>query len=147
VVWLASAVLWPVAVRDRRRDVGAAHRRNNPRHRPIADRAAVRRVVSNRSFRRRPGAANAVAQRYAITSRVSAARKQQDHALGEVTERNTQDTAFLEVAVRGSAPHQTWVTGVAFERATLDPHNRPEFSYAYSAPGIFGKMTCRFSLG
>lgn len=39
--------------------------------------------------------------------------------------------------MRGSAPRQTWVAGVAFERATLDPHERPEFAYTYNVPGFF----------
>jgi iron complex outermembrane receptor protein len=78
-----------------------------------------------------------VARRYVFTSRFSATRKQQDHVLGEIKEHTAQDTLFLEVAMRGSAARQTWVAGAAFERATLDLRERPEFSYAYNAPGVF----------
>ena len=48
-----------------------------------------------------------------------------------------QDTVFAELALRGSASRHTWVGGVAFERATLDPRERPEFAYTYNVPGLF----------
>jgi iron complex outermembrane receptor protein len=78
-----------------------------------------------------------VADRYVVTARLSATRKQQDHVLGEINEHHRQDTLFAELAVRGSANRQTWVGGAAFERATLDPRQRPEFWYAYNAPALF----------
>ncbi len=78
-----------------------------------------------------------VAGRYLLTARFSAMRKQQDHVLGETNEHNRQDTVFAEFAVRGSASRHTWVGGAAFERAILDPRERPEFSYVYNVPGLF----------
>jgi iron complex outermembrane receptor protein len=78
-----------------------------------------------------------VAGRYLLTARFSATGKQQDHVLGEINEDDRQDTVFTELALRGSGSRQTWVGGVAFERATLDPRERPEFAYTYNVPGLF----------
>jgi iron complex outermembrane receptor protein len=78
-----------------------------------------------------------VAGRYMVTARLSATRKQQDHVLGDISEHDRQDTIFAELAVRGRARRHTWVGGVAFERATLDPRQRPGFSYTYNVPGFF----------
>ena len=80
-----------------------------------------------------------VADRYVLTARFSATRKQQDHVLGEINEDDRQDTVFAELAIRGSAKRQTWVGGIAFERATLDSRQRPDFSYTYNAPGLFAQ--------
>ena len=57
--------------------------------------------------------------------------------LGEINETIGQDTVFTELALRGSGSRQTWIGGVAFERATLDPRERPEFAYTYNVPGLF----------
>ena len=54
------------------------------------------------------------AGRYVLTARVSATRKDEDYLRGDVRERDLQDTVFAELAVRGTAPRQTWVDGVAF---------------------------------
>ena len=76
-----------------------------------------------------------VAEQYVVTARFSATRRQQDHEVGDVPEHDAQDTVFAKLAVRGTAPRQTWVGGVAFERAALDPRERPAFAYAYNVPG------------
>jgi outer membrane receptor for ferrienterochelin and colicins len=39
--------------------------------------------------------------------------------------------------MRGTAPRQTWVGGVAFERSTLAPRHEPQFAYQYNVPGLF----------
>ena len=54
-------------------------------------------------------------------------------------ERDLQDTVFAEMAMRGTAPRQTWVAGVAFERSTLDARDQPQFSYGYNVPGLFAQ--------
>jgi len=76
-------------------------------------------------------------RRYVLSVRMSATHKSQDHQLGDIAERNTQSTLFSEVSLRGSAPRQTWVGGVAFERSTLDPRDTPQFAYDYNVPGLF----------
>jgi iron complex outermembrane receptor protein len=48
-------------------------------------------------------------------------------------------TIFSEATVRGTAPRQTWVAGVAFERSTLTPHDQPVVAYAFNAPGFFAQ--------
>jgi iron complex outermembrane receptor protein len=78
-----------------------------------------------------------VASRYLLTARLSATRRNGTHRVGETLERDTQDTVFTEVAVRGTARRQTWVAGAAFERSTLNPRDQPVFAYAFNAPGIF----------
>jgi iron complex outermembrane receptor protein len=78
-----------------------------------------------------------VAQRYILTARVSATHKDEDYLRGDVRERDLQNTVFAELAVRGTAPRQTWVAGAAFERSTLDPRDDPRFAYQYNVPGLF----------
>jgi outer membrane receptor for ferrienterochelin and colicins len=78
-----------------------------------------------------------LAQRYVLTMRVSATHKNQNHLRGDLPEHDIQDTVFAEVSLRGTAPRQTWVGGLAFERSTLDPRNQPQFAYAYNVPGLF----------
>jgi len=78
-----------------------------------------------------------VAGRYVLTARMSATGKDEDYLRGDVREHDIQDTFFAELAVRGTAPRQTWVGGVAFERSTLDPRNEPRFAYQYNVPGVF----------
>ncbi len=84
-----------------------------------------------------------VAERYVLTARFSVTRKQEDHTLDDTLEHNAHDTVFSELAVRGTAPRQTWVAGVAFERATLDPSGRPDLGYAFNVPGVFAQDDVR----
>ncbi len=78
-----------------------------------------------------------VAGRYVLTARVSATRKDEQHVRGAEPEDDVEDTFFTELAIRGTAPRQTWVAGVAFERSTLDPRHQPRFAYRYNVPGLF----------
>jgi TonB-dependent receptor-like protein len=78
-----------------------------------------------------------IAKRYVLKARLSATRRDEDHQLGDLFERNLQDTLFTEIAVRGTATRQTWVGGVAFERSTLDPLDQPQFGYVFNVPGVF----------
>lgn len=72
-----------------------------------------------------------------LTFRLSATRKTERHEFGDVPENDIQDTFFTELALRGTAPRQTWVAGLAFERSTLDPRDEPAFAYAFNVPGAF----------
>ena len=78
-----------------------------------------------------------LAGRYVVTARMSATSKDEDYLRGDVREHDVQDTFFAELALRGTAPRQTWVGGVAFERSTLDPRDEPRFAYQYNVPGVF----------
>jgi len=80
-----------------------------------------------------------VAQRYILTARVSVTHKTGAHVLGDLREDDAQSTVFSEVALRGTAPRQTWVGGLAFERSTLDARDQPAFNYAYGVPGVFAQ--------
>src|SRR5207245_1878934 len=57
----------------------------------------------------------------------------------ERAEHDILDTIFTEAALRGTAPHQTWVAGVAFERSTLEPRDQLMYAYAYNVPGVFAQ--------
>jgi iron complex outermembrane receptor protein len=72
-----------------------------------------------------------------LTFRLSTTRKTERHHFGDVPEHDIQDTLFTELALRGTAPRQTWVAGLAFERSTLDPREEPAFAYAFNVPGAF----------
>src|SRR3954464_1602804 len=78
-----------------------------------------------------------VAGRYVLTARMSATAKDEDYLRGDVREHDLQDTFFAEAAVRGTAPRQTWVAGVAFERSTLDSRDEPRFGYQHNVSGVF----------
>jgi iron complex outermembrane receptor protein len=77
--------------------------------------------------------------RYVVTARAAIARQRHDHEFGEVLERDHHDTAFVEVAIRGTAGRQTWVGGVAVERDAYTPRDVPQFEYAFVVPGAFGQ--------
>jgi iron complex outermembrane receptor protein len=81
--------------------------------------------------------AQAPVARYMLTARVSATRKDGRHVMGDQPEHDVQDTFFTELALRGTAPRQTWVGGIAFERSTLDPRDQPQFAYTFNVPGVF----------
>jgi outer membrane receptor for ferrienterochelin and colicins len=78
-----------------------------------------------------------IRQRQVLTFRFSATRKRERHHIGDDPEHDVQDTLFTELALRGTAPRQTWVAGVAFERSTLDPRDQPAFAYTFNVPGLF----------
>ena len=80
-----------------------------------------------------------VNDRYVITARAAWARQSHDHQFGDVPEADRHDTAFGEVAIRGSAGRQTWVAGLAIERDAYTAYDVPRFDYAFTAPGVFGQ--------
>jgi len=75
--------------------------------------------------------------RYVVTARAAFARQSHDHQFGEVLEHDRHDTAFGEVAVRGTAGRQTWVSGLALERDAFASRDVPQFDYAFTVPGAF----------
>jgi outer membrane receptor for ferrienterochelin and colicins len=86
--------------------------------------------------------AGAVAQflvrgRYVVLARAAVARQSHDHQFGEVLERDRHDTAFGEMAVRGTAGRQTWVAGFAIERDAYTASDVPQFDYTFIVPGVF----------
>jgi outer membrane receptor for ferrienterochelin and colicins len=78
-----------------------------------------------------------VKRRYVTTARAAVSRQSHDHQFGEVGERDRHDTAFGELAVRGTAGPQTWVGGFAIERDAYTPRDVPELAYAFTVPGVF----------
>jgi outer membrane receptor for ferrienterochelin and colicins len=75
--------------------------------------------------------------RYVVTGRAAVARQSHDHQFGEIPERDRHDTAFGEVAVRGTAGRQTWVAGLAIERDSYTSRDVPQHDYTFTVPGAF----------
>jgi iron complex outermembrane receptor protein len=76
---------------------------------------------------------------HVLTARFSATHKDDHHHLGEIAEHNLQTTVFSELVLRGAARRHTWVAGAAYERTTLDSRERPDLTFAYNVPGLFGQ--------
>jgi outer membrane receptor for ferrienterochelin and colicins len=83
--------------------------------------------------------------RYVVTARAAVARQSHDHQFGDVLERDHHDTAFGEVAVRGSTGRHTWVGGIAVERDAYTPRDVPRFEYAFWVPGGFAQYDVTLS--
>jgi iron complex outermembrane receptor protein len=77
--------------------------------------------------------------RYVVTARAAVARQSHDHQFGDVRERDHHDTAFGEMAIRGTAGRQTWVGGLAAERDAYVSRDVHRFDYAFVVPGAFGQ--------
>jgi iron complex outermembrane receptor protein len=71
------------------------------------------------------------------TARAAVARQRHDHRYGEVLERDRHQTAFGELAVRGTAGRHTWVAGGALEVDSYTARDVPQFDYTYAIPGMF----------
>jgi iron complex outermembrane receptor protein len=78
-----------------------------------------------------------VGGRYVVTARAAVARQSHDHQFGDVLERDRHDTAFGEVAARGTLGSQTWIAGLAVERDAYVPRDLPQFHYTFTVPGAF----------
>lgn len=74
-----------------------------------------------------------------LTARVALAQQRHEHRFGEVLERDRHNTAFGEVAIRGTAGRQTWVAGAAIETDGYRPRDLPQFEYTYTTPGVFAQ--------
>jgi iron complex outermembrane receptor protein len=77
--------------------------------------------------------------RYVLSARVAVNRQRHDHQFGEVVERDRHETDFGELALRGTAGRHTWVFGAAVERDVYSPRDLPQFSYAFTIPGVFAQ--------
>jgi outer membrane receptor for ferrienterochelin and colicins len=83
--------------------------------------------------------------RYVVTARAAVTRQSHDHQFGEVLERDRHDTAFGEMAIRGTAGRQTWVGGFAIQRDAYTPRDVPQFAYEFVVPGAFGQYDFTFT--
>jgi outer membrane receptor for ferrienterochelin and colicins len=80
-----------------------------------------------------------VKNRYVVIARAAATRQSHVHQFGDIFERDRHDTAFGELAMRGSTGPHTWVAGVALQRDAYTPRDVPRFAYAFLAPGAFAQ--------
>jgi outer membrane receptor for ferrienterochelin and colicins len=76
-------------------------------------------------------------ERYVLTARAAVAFQRHRHQFGEIAERDRHDTAFSEVAIRGAAPRQTWVVGLAVEHDRYRNRDLPQFDHSFTIPGVF----------
>ena len=74
---------------------------------------------------------------YVLTTRAAWSQKHHDHQFGDMLERDRHTTAFGEVTVRGTAGSHTWVAGAAVEADRYTATDVPQFSYAFTTPGVF----------
>ena len=80
-----------------------------------------------------------IKDRYVVTARAAIARQNHGHQFGEVLERDRHDTAFGEVAIRGTAGRHTWVAGLAVERDAYTARDVPRFDYTFTVQGAFAQ--------
>src|SRR5258708_34769245 len=92
---------------------------------PIGD--AYIEALETRRFDAGAVAQTLIAGKYVAVARASFVSQRLTHRFGDLTERDTHDTAFGELTLRGTAPRQTWVVGGAIERARCDPKDVARF--------------------
>ena len=78
-------------------------------------------------------------QRRVLTGRAAFAQQRHEHRFGEFLERDRHNTAFGEVAVRGTAGRHTWVAGGAVEYDAYRPRDLPRFAHTFTIPGLFAQ--------
>jgi outer membrane receptor for ferrienterochelin and colicins len=83
--------------------------------------------------------------RYVVTARAAVTQQRHHHQFGEVLERDRHDTAFGEIAIRGTAGRHTWVGGLAIQRDAYTPRDVPQFEYDFLVPGAFGQYDVTFT--
>ena len=75
--------------------------------------------------------------RYVLTARAAVAQQGHRHQFGDVIERDRHTTGFSEVAIRATAPRQTWVAGAAVEYDGYRNRDLRRFDHAFTIPGVF----------
>jgi iron complex outermembrane receptor protein len=82
---------------------------------------------------------------YVLTTRAAMSYQRHDHRFGENRERDRHQTAFGEVAVRGTRARSVWIAGAAFQRDQYTPVDIPRFAYTHTVPGVFGQYDVEMS--
>ena len=78
-----------------------------------------------------------IAGRYSLAARFAVAQQRHDHQFGEVQERDSHETWFGEMTIRGRSGRHTWVGGGAVERDAYRPIDFEQFAYTFIVPGVF----------
>lgn len=78
-----------------------------------------------------------LAGRFVLTARAAATWQRHEHRFGDARERDSHDTMFGEVALRGAAGRHTWVIGAAYERDRFAPIEVSRLAYTSHVPGVF----------
>ena len=74
-----------------------------------------------------------------FNARAAFSDQRHDHQFGEVLERDTHRTAFLESSLRMPAGRHTFVVGAALEQTAYRPDDVPQFEFTYWIPGVFAQ--------
>lgn len=80
-----------------------------------------------------------IRSRYVLTARAAVSRQRHSHEFGATRERDRHETAFGELALRGTAGRHTWVGGLAIEHDRHAPTDVPRFGYGFTTPGVFAQ--------
>jgi len=72
-----------------------------------------------------------------LSVRGSVSRLNQTRQFGDNVERTARDTWFGEGSLSGTHGAQTWVVGAAISQDHLEHRELPDFSYRFTAPGVF----------
>ena len=74
---------------------------------------------------------------YVLITRAAWSQKRHDHRFGNGRERDRHTTGFGELTLRGTAGRHTWVAGAAIESDRYTAADVPQYSYAFTTPGVF----------
>jgi iron complex outermembrane receptor protein len=74
---------------------------------------------------------------YVVSARASGTWQSHDHTFDVMRERDTHDTFFGELSARRKFGRHTFVAGAAVERDAFNARDVPQFSYTFTAPGLF----------
>ena len=77
--------------------------------------------------------------RHLFNARAAFSDQSHDHRFGEVLERDTHRTSFLESSLRTPAGRHTFVVGAALEQTAYRPKDVPQFEFTYWIPGVFAQ--------
>jgi iron complex outermembrane receptor protein len=77
--------------------------------------------------------------RHLFSARAAVSSQDHDHQFGEILERDTHETAFLESTIRTAAGRHTLVAGAAVERSAYRPSDLPQFAFTFWIPGVFAQ--------
>jgi iron complex outermembrane receptor protein len=83
------------------------------------------------------GVGQTLAGDYVVMARGNATWQTHDQRFGPVRERDTHQTSFAEISARRQAGRHMLVGGAAVERAAFTSRDAPDYSFAFTTPGVF----------
>jgi outer membrane receptor for ferrienterochelin and colicins len=83
------------------------------------------------------GVGQTLAGNFVVIARGNATWQTHDQRFGPVRERDTHQTSFAEISARRQAGRHMLVGGVAVERVAFTSRDAPDYSFAFTTPGLF----------